>query len=74
MTHNHMGISSVIPVTGVIGIGMQDLFHYLQTVPYNQKSIHDIHLKFTVPDIYKIISSNPKSQQNNQTSSAMTSY
>ena len=59
MTRNHMGISSVIPVTGVIGIGLQDLFHYLQTVPYNQKSIHDIHLKFTVLDIYKIMSSSP---------------
>lgn len=59
ITRNHMGPSSVIPVTGVIGIGMQDLFHYLQTVPYNQKSIHDIHFKFTVLDIYKIMSSSP---------------
>jgi hypothetical protein len=60
MTRNHMGLSSVIPVTGVIGRGMQDLFDYLQTVPSNQKSVHDIHLKFTVPDIYKILSSAPK--------------
>ena len=59
MTRNIVGISSVIPVTGVIGIGMQDLFDYLQTVPSNQKSVHDIHFKFKVLDIYRIFSSNP---------------
>ena len=42
------------------GIGMQDLFDYLQTVPPNQKSVHDIHYMFTVPDIYKECHSSPK--------------
>lgn len=60
MTRNVVGISSVIHVTGVIGVGMQDLFDYLQTVPPNQKSVHDIHYMFTVPDIYKAMSSSPK--------------
>ena len=60
MTPNHMGISSVIPVTGVIGIGMQDLFDYLHTVPIDQPSVHDIHFKFKVTGIYKIFSSNSK--------------
>jgi len=59
MTRNHMGISSVIPVTGVIGIEMDKLFGYLRTVPLDQSSVHDIHLKFTVLDIYKIMSSSP---------------
>ena len=55
MTRNVVGISSVIPVTGVIGIGMQDLFDYLQTIPSNQKSVHDIHSSLHVLDIYKAI-------------------
>lgn len=59
MTRNHMGISSVIPVTGVIGIEMQELFNHLHTVPSTQNSVHDIHYMFTVPGIYKIMSSNP---------------
>lgn len=59
MTRNHMGISPVIPVTGVIGIEMDKLFGYLRSVPLEQSSVHDIHLKFTVLDIYKIMSSSP---------------
>ena len=64
MTRNHMGISSVIPVTGVIpytAVSEADTFlGYLKTLDGNTNSIHDIHTKFTVPDIYKIMSSNPK--------------
>ena len=66
MTRNHMGISpvtnvtSVIPVTSVTGIEMDKLFDYLHTVPIEQTSVHDIHFKFTVLDIYKIMSCNPK--------------
>lgn len=60
MTRNHMGISSVIPVTGVIGIEMQELFNYLQIVPKTQDSVHDIHFKFKSSDIYRLMSSTPK--------------
>jgi len=60
MTRNVMGISPVIPVTGVTGIEMDKLFEYLQTVPSEQASVHDIHFKFTVFDIYKIMSSSAK--------------
>ena len=59
-----MGISSVIPVTGVIpytAVSEADTFlGYLKTLDGNTNSIHDIHTKFTIPDIYKIMSSNPK--------------
>jgi hypothetical protein len=65
MTRIHMGISSVIPVTGVIPYTAvseaNSFFDYLKTLDTNNaKSIHDIHTKFTVLDIYKIISSSPK--------------
>jgi hypothetical protein len=64
MTRNHMGISSVIPVTGVIPYTAiseaENFFGYLKTLDTNVNSIHDIHNKFTVLDIYKIISSSPK--------------
>jgi hypothetical protein len=64
MTRNHMGISSVIPITGVIPYTAvseaENLFDYLKTLDTNANSIHDIHNKFTVLDIYKIISSSPK--------------
>ena len=64
MTRNHMGISSVIPVTGVIPYTAvseaNSFFDYLKTLDTNANSIHDIHTKFTGLDIYKIISSSPK--------------
>jgi hypothetical protein len=64
MTRNHMGISSVIPVTGVIpytAVSEAETFlGYLRTLDTNTNSIHDIHTKFTVPDIYIIMSLNPK--------------
>jgi hypothetical protein len=68
MTGNHMGISSVTNVTNVIpytaDIGANNFLiqntMYLNTLNTNANSIHDIHTKFTVPDIYKITSSYPK--------------
>jgi hypothetical protein len=64
MTGNHMGVSSVIPVTGVIPYTSvseaENFFGYLKTLDTNANSIHDIHKRFTVLDIYKIISSSPK--------------
>jgi hypothetical protein len=60
MTGNHMGISSVIPVIGVTGIEMDKLFDYLHTVPSYEASVHDIHFKFVVNEIYKTMSSSRK--------------
>jgi hypothetical protein len=56
MTRNHMGISSVIPVTGVMANEMEDLLNYLKTIPVEEASVHDLHYKFPVPDIYQIMS------------------
>jgi hypothetical protein len=52
MTDNHMGNTSVISVI--------DLVKFIEKLPLDKKSIHDIHLKFLVPDIWKIISQNKK--------------
>lgn len=64
VTRNVMGISSVIPVIGVIPYTAvseaNSFFDYLKTLDNNANSIHDIHTKFTVLDIYKILSSSPK--------------
>lgn len=64
MTRNHMGVSSVTPVNNVIPYAAIDeaetFLAYLKTLNTNKNSIHDIHTKFTVPDIYKIISQNLK--------------
>jgi len=56
VTRNHMGIPSVIPVTGVIKDEMEDLVNYLKTIPVDQASVHDLHYKYVVPDIHKIMS------------------
>jgi hypothetical protein len=58
MTRNHMGDSSVINVTGIMGNEMEDLLNYLKTLPPEEASVHDIHYKFTVTDSYKIMSTN----------------
>jgi hypothetical protein len=60
MTRNHMGIPSVIPVTGCMRSSMEELLDYLKTIPIEQASVHDIHYKFTVPDIYTIFASSLK--------------
>jgi len=61
MTDNHMGIPSVIPVT--IKDEMQELLDYLKTIPVDQASVHDLHYKFVVPEIYKIMSFNSRYAQ-----------
>jgi hypothetical protein len=60
VTRNHMGIPSVIPVTGVIKDEMDDLLNYLKTIAVDQASVHDLHYKFSVPDIYKIMCTSSK--------------
>ena len=61
MTGNGTAVSSVtnvIPVTARMTAA--ELFSYLKSLDSNGDSIHDIHTKFTVPDIYTIFSSNPR--------------
>ena len=56
VTRNHMGLPSVTNVTGTMGIEMQELLKYLKTIPVEEASVHDLHYKFVVPDIYQIMS------------------
>jgi Ni,Fe-hydrogenase I large subunit len=56
MTPNHMVVS---PVTGVTNkeddeISKTAIYKAIQELPSEQKSVHDIHLTYTVPDIYTI--------------------
>jgi hypothetical protein len=62
MTPNHMGVvSSVTAVTGVINSTPPSIYNIIQKLPPNNNSLHDIHLKFQVPDIWTIVSSSSSS-------------
>jgi hypothetical protein len=64
MTPNHMGVSSVTTVTDSASSSIIDpnsdphrtICNIIQELPSNNNSLHDIHLKFQVPDIWTIIS------------------
>jgi hypothetical protein len=63
MTPNHMGGS---PVTGVTNkeddeITKTAIYKAIQELPPEEKSVHDIHLTYTVPDIYTLLSTSPSS-------------
>lgn len=63
MTPNHMVVS---PVTGVTNkeddeISKTAIYKAIQELPPEQKSVHDIHLTYTVPDIYTILTTSPSS-------------
>jgi hypothetical protein len=63
MTPNHMVVS---PVTGVTNkeddeISKTAIYKAIQELPPEQKSVHDIHLTYTVPDIYTILTTSPPS-------------
>lgn len=67
MTRNVMGLSSVTPVTPVTPVtnntnypSMIDLFNYICTIPHDEAGVHDVHYKFIVPDIYKVMSLSDK--------------
>jgi len=47
MTPNHMVVHN------------NPVYQMLQDIPFDKQSIHDIHLKFNVPDIWQICSLNP---------------
>jgi hypothetical protein len=62
MTRNHMGVvSSVTAVTGVINSTPPSICSIIKELPSNNNSLHDIHLKFQVPDIWTIVSSSSPS-------------
>lgn len=50
MTLDHTGDTPVISVIN------NSLYNTIQNLPPDQKALHDIHMKFQVPDIWKIIS------------------
>jgi hypothetical protein len=52
VTDNHMGNTAVTNIT--------ELIKFIDELPFDKKSIHDIHMKFTVPDIWKIVSLNKR--------------
>jgi hypothetical protein len=54
MTSNHTGVISVTDVTKT------QLYKSIQKLPAEMRALHDIHLKFQVPDIWTIISSASK--------------
>jgi hypothetical protein len=70
MTHNQMGVSPVTNVTNTNDfITKTPLYKSIQKLPPEQRALHDIHLKFQVPDIWTIINSskryipNPRSKE-----------
>jgi hypothetical protein len=61
MTPNYMGVS---PVTTVINttdlITKTPLYKSIQKLPPEKRALHDIHLKFQVPDIWRILALSKK--------------
>jgi hypothetical protein len=62
MTPNHMGVS---PVTSVIkDITESSLYKEIHKLPPEKRALHDIHLKFTVPDIWTVLATSDKYKPN----------
>jgi hypothetical protein len=57
MTPNHMAVS---PVTSN-EITQLPIYRTIQELPLEQRSVHDIHLTYPVPDIYTILTTSPSS-------------
>jgi hypothetical protein len=57
MTPNHMGVSPVTCVTNTEDITKLPIYKEIQKLPPEQRALHDIHFKFQVPDIWRIINS-----------------
>jgi hypothetical protein len=55
VTPNHMGVSHVTSV--IKDITKTPLYKSIQNLPPKQQALHDIHLKFQVPDIWNILAS-----------------
>jgi hypothetical protein len=54
---NHMGVSPVTGVTNTEDKTKLPIYKEIQKLPPEKRALHDIHLKFQVPDIWTIISS-----------------
>ena len=69
MTPNHMGVSPVTSVTNKEDdeITKTAIYKAIQKLPPEQKSVHDIHLIYTVSDIYTILTTSPSSTYCTQT-------
>jgi hypothetical protein len=85
MTPNHMGVASVTAVTDSASSSIIDpnpnphphrtICNIIQELPLNNNSVHDIHLKFQVPDIWTIFSSSsPSSSSSSLSSSSSSNY
>jgi hypothetical protein len=62
MTPNHMGVCPVTNVTE--DITKTPLYKKIQKLPPEKRALHDIHLKFQVPDIWTILAPSKKYDQN----------
>ena len=61
MTPNLMGVSSVTNVTNTNDIITKTpLYESIQKLPAEKRALHDIHLKFQVPDIWTIIAASKR--------------
>lgn len=61
MTLNHMGVSPVANVTNTTDvITKTPLYKSIQKLPAEKRALHDIHLKFQVPDIWRILALSKK--------------
>jgi hypothetical protein len=60
VTPNHMEVSPVTNVTNTEDITKLPIYKKIQKLSPDQKALHDIHLKFQVPDIWTIINSSKK--------------
>jgi hypothetical protein len=84
MTPNHMGVSSVTAVTDSSSSSNaiidpnpdpnpnHTICNIIQNLPPNNNSVHDIHLKFQVPDIWTILSSSLPSSPSQSSSSSLS--
>jgi hypothetical protein len=83
MTPNHMEVSSVTAVTDSASSSIIDpdpnpnphstTCNIIQELPPNNNSVHDIHLKFQVPDIWNILSSSQSSSSSSLSPSSSSS-
>jgi hypothetical protein len=81
MTPNHMEVSSVTAVTDSASSSIIDpnpnphhtICNIIQNLPPNNNSVHDIHLKFHVQDIWTIFSSSSPSSSSLSSSSSSSS-
>src|SRR5215211_893137 len=60
MTPIHMVVSPVTSVTNTEDITKLPIYKEIQKLPPEKRALHDIHLKFQVPDIWTILATSKK--------------